>query len=207
METLEKIRLTDAQIQTIESGGVVVLPATWDEFMTFLEETPYRAEYHQKQIIITGLAKFIHEWLVGEMIRLLGNFYQGKGYLVAGSNVGVVVPENKGYYNPDVTVTNGFPHFFNNSEAIITNPYLLVEVLSESTVAYDLDQKSVLYKRIESVCWLVFVDRFERTVHTHECTAEPNVWVHTIHDSPEKLVVVDGMTISLDQLFANLPVG
>ena len=39
MESLEKIALSESQIQKIENGGFVTIEASWDEFMDFLEET------------------------------------------------------------------------------------------------------------------------------------------------------------------------
>jgi hypothetical protein len=45
MELLEKISLTENQIQKIEQGGVITIEASWEEFMDFLEETTYKAEY------------------------------------------------------------------------------------------------------------------------------------------------------------------
>ncbi len=71
METTEKIPLTDKQltekqVAKLESGGVVAIPGSWDDFMGFLHETRYRAEYHNGRIIIMGLAAFYHDVLVGD---------------------------------------------------------------------------------------------------------------------------------------------
>ena len=64
MEVLEKIQLTDQQIEQIEAGISVTIPATEDEFLEFAFETPYRVEYHNNHILIMGLAKIFHELLV-----------------------------------------------------------------------------------------------------------------------------------------------
>ena len=145
METTGTIPLTDKQLtlkqlSKLESGGVVAIPASWDDFMDFLHETRYRAEYHNGRILIMGLAAFYHEVLISAVSYILSGLLKGKGYYVAGSNVGVLKEEGKGYYNPDITVVKGKPAFRGNSTAIITNPYFLVEILSESTAAYDLYQ-------------------------------------------------------------------
>jgi len=59
MELLEKITLSEVQIQKIEQGGVVTIEATWDEFMDFLAETNYKAEYNNGKIIIMGSSAII----------------------------------------------------------------------------------------------------------------------------------------------------
>src|ERR1700712_3536105 len=138
MQALEKIRLNDEQVETLESGELVSISASWEEFEEFLAETDYRVEYHNGQIIIMGLATFIHELLVSQLIYLLKGFYLGKPFYVAGSNAGIRKDGKKGHYNGDVLVVKGKPVFQGKSRSIIVNPYIIVEVLSESTLSYDL---------------------------------------------------------------------
>ena len=167
----------------------MAIPATWEEFWEFLQETDYRVEYHNDKIIVMGLAAFIHELLVGQLITLLTNFYKGKGLLVVGSNVGVKTDGlKKGYYNPDVTVVQGLPEFCGDSIAVITNPYLVVEVLSESTFNYHLHHKLAKYEKLESMFEVVFVDRFHREVQTFRRTDNPKVWTQTFFTQPDEPV-------------------
>ncbi|QHV94787.1 Uma2 family endonuclease [Spirosoma endbachense] len=205
MEVIQKVQLTDEQVEKLAVGGVVSVPASWDEFMDFLHETFYRVEYHNGQIIIMGLAAFIHELLIGRIITLLTNLYSGTDYYVAGSNVGVLTTEGKGYYNPDITVVKGTPKFRQGSNAIITNPYLLVEVLSESTAAYDLYHKLPKYEQMDSLQEVVIVDRFDQSISTFRRTDTLNVWTQTIYDKPSEQVRIDQFTILQADVFANLP--
>ncbi len=209
MDVAEKIRLTEAQETLLAQGGIVAIPATWEEFWEFLPETPYRAEYHHNSILIMGLAAFIHELLVGQLITILTNFYKGKGFLVAGSNVGVKTGGAKqGYYNPDVTVVRDLPEFWEASTAVITNPYLLVEVFSESTYQYDLMEKLLVYQRLESLREVVLVDRFRREVIVVRRTDNPDVWTQTFYRRPEATVRIDdALEVPLGDLFAGLPEG
>lgn len=208
MDVSEKIRLTEAQEAKLNAGGVVTIPATWEEFWEFLQETEYRAEYHNEKIIVMGLAAFIHEILVATVIRLLGNFYAGKGYIVAGSNTGVKIETSrKGYYNPDVTVVKGIPHYWNDSIAVITNPYLVVKVLSESTYDYDVLHKSRRYEQMESLVEVVFVDRFDQSVFTYRRTDTPNVWLKTIYTRPDEVARMGECSVVLREVFAGLPEG
>ena len=185
---------------------MVVIPASWEEFMDFLVETTYKAEYHKGEIIIMGLASFIHETLVVIFSTLLRTFYPYSEYTVAGSNLGVKTADAKGYYNPDVTVIKGSPVFYKQSKAIITNPYLVVEVLSASTYHYDLIEKLPKYERIESLQEVVFVDGFDKAIYTFKRTADPKVWIQTIFDAENDTVVIDTMTVKLNDIFDKLPI-
>lgn len=207
MDTLEKIRLTPAQEAALDAGGVVVIPATWEEFLEFLPETPYRVEYHNEHLIIMGLAAFLHEVLVMAIGHILSGFYAGKGFFIAGSNTGVKTNAvRKGYYNPDITVVKGLPAFWNDSIAIITNPYLVVEVLSESTRKYDLQEKLFKYQGIESLREVVLVDRFDREVIVVRRTDNPDVWTQTFYRRPEATVRIDdALHVPVAEVFAGLP--
>ena len=124
---------------------------------------------------------------------------------MAGSNVGLNVPMKKGYYNPNVTVVRGRPEFIGNSTAIITNPHLLVEVLSESTEAYDFHEKLPRYQRLPSLRVVLFVDYRERVVYVAHPTAEPKSWTLTLYDEPGEIVRVEEHRIALADFFADLP--
>jgi len=205
MQTMQTIQLTEAQVKELDEGGVVDLPASWDEFMAFLSETTYRAEYHNGRIIVMGLATFIHELLVGNLIALLKAVTKGTNFYVAGSNVGVMKADQSGYYNPDVTVVQGPPAFAADSRSIITNPFLLVEIFSESTAAYDYLHKLPKYVQIESIQAVVFVDPFASSVIVAERGEQPTVWTHTHYLNLTDLAKVGAFELPLKEIFADLP--
>jgi len=206
MEVLEKIHLTDQQIEQIEEGISVSISATEDEFLEFAFETPYRIEFLEDKIIVMGLAKFLHELMVMYFGSLFSNYYKIKqGYYVAGSNVGINVRRTKKYLNPDVVVLKGLPTFKGKSESIITNPHLVVEVFSPSTRSYDLDIKLNLYLKIESLQFLVFADIDEKVVMVYQRSNDGKSWLYTHYDVSEETVNIDGCEVVLHEIFDSLP--
>lgn len=201
MELLEKIVLSESQIQKIEQGGFVRIETTWDEFMSFLEETTYKAEYSNGKIIIMGLASAIHEFIVSYTIALLVNHYQFNGFNVFSSNLGVKTNDQKGYFNPDVTVVKGKLEFYNQSTAIILNPYLVVEVLSEGTYQYDLNEKLYKYQSMKSIHEVIFIDRFDKVVVKFQKTDNRKVWTETIYDEENPDILIDTMNVKLNDIF------
>ncbi len=204
LELLEKISLTEKQIQKIDDGGLVAIEATWDEFMDFLEETTYKAEYCNGRIIIMGLASAIHELLVSYITTLLVNHYQRNGINVFSSNLGVKTSDQKGFFNPDITVVKGKLDFYNNSIAIILNPFIVVEVLSESTKGYDLNEKLFKYQMMESLQEAIFVDRFDKIIYKFKRSETPKTWIETIHDEGNPEILIDTMKANLLDIFDNL---
>jgi|GEM_PF-5864971 len=59
MQVVEKIRLTDEQIEALERSEQITIAASWEEFEEFLIEADYHVEYHNGQIVVVGLATFI----------------------------------------------------------------------------------------------------------------------------------------------------
>jgi Uma2 family endonuclease len=201
MELLEKIALSESQIQRIEQGGVVTIEASWDEFMEFLEETNYKAEYCDGRIIISELESAFHEFLVSLMTTFLVSHYQFNGFNVFGSKLGVKTDNNNGYFNPDVTVVKGKLEFYNKSSAIILNPYLVVEVLSEGTYQYDLNEKLYKYQGMASIHEVIFVDRFDKVVVKFQKTDNRKVWTETIYDEENPEILIDTMNVKLNDIF------
>ncbi|MBD2699604.1 Uma2 family endonuclease [Spirosoma sp. BT702] len=205
MQALEKIRLSAEQEVELEAGELITIPASWEEFEEFLSETDYRVEYHNGQIIVMGLAKIIHEVLVARFVYFLTGFYLGKPFYVAGSNAGIRKDNKKGHYNGDVLVIKENPVYQGKSRSIITNPYLIVEVLSKSTLNYDLGAKRRKYEQMETLQELVFVDPFDKEVIVCRRTEQANVWTETAYTLPEQVVDIDGFHIPVSEIFANLP--
>lgn len=199
-------QLTDKQVGKLNAGSVVAIQASWDDFMGFLHETRYRVEYHNGRMIIMGLAAFYHEVLIGTIITQFNILLKGKGFFVGGSNVGVLQQEGKGYYNPDITVVKSKPAFRKGSTAIITNPCFVVEVLSESTAAYDLYHKLPKYQRIDSIEEVIFVDRFDVSVTVCRRTEVPKTWTLTAYENVDDSVRIAGEhEVLVRDLFADLP--
>ena len=205
MQVVEKIRLSDEQLTVLDTGELVSIPASWEEFEEFLIETDYRIEYHNGEIIIMGLARFIHELLVIRLGHILTRFYLGQSFYVAGSNAGIRKEEKRGHYNGDVLVVKGKPVFQGKSRSIITNPYLIVEVLSESTSNYDLGAKRRKYEQMDTVQEIVFVDPIDHEVLVCRRTEQANVWLETTYRQPDDDVMIDGNSVLLTTIFANLP--
>jgi Uma2 family endonuclease len=206
MLVAEKIELTDAQEEHLEAGGVVVIPAEWDDFEEFLLRSDYTVNYHNGNIIIMGLATLTHEIIVITVAALLRNFYIGKpGYYVAGSNLGLRKLTKKGHYNGDVVVIDGQPNFYKNSKSIITNPFLIAEVLSKSTIGYDTTDKLMAYQKMESLQIIVFVSSLDFDVTVFTRTDKPGVWQEIIYTNDSDVVQIGELAVPMSDIFAGLP--
>lgn len=98
-----------------------------------------------------GGASPVHEELVLHVGAEVKRKLRGRGCRVFGSNLRVKVPGYKPYRYPDVTALCGEPVYEDfYGLQVLVNPQLIVEILSPSTEAFDLNNKFTYYKSIES---------------------------------------------------------
>lgn len=88
----------------------------------------------------------------------------------------VYVPLRKGFVYPDATVVCGPLAFFEDSRDVITNPTVLVEVLSEGTEAFDRGEKAMGYRALPSLRDHLMVSQTERYLE-HYARHPDGSWV------------------------------
>ena len=187
----------------LETQTLVQIPASEVEYMAAVAELPFKIEYHQSEIITMGLASIWHEVIVMNLGAFLHKlFFTNDDYLVMGSNAGVHVPKFEGdYYMPDVLVVKGTPEFKPNSKCIITNPYLIIEVLSPSTSSFDTSGKLEEYKDFESLQQIVYIFQNRPKVVTYTRTEAPNTWLNQDYKNFEDSLLIAGHSILLSDVY------
>ena len=206
MELLEKIHISEEDKKMLTEGEVVVIPATYDEFLNFLSETEYnKVEYINGNIVLMGVASFFHELIVGTLSRILGNIYQDKpNFYVLGSSLGIVIPEQTNFHQADVTVVSGKPTFRDKAQTELENPYIVIEVLSASTGRYDFTTKLHNYKKIPSVKQIILINQYEALIYSYVRSDDGTVWLNVDYDKMEDAIVIDSYTVQMKEIYKNV---
>ena len=90
----------------------------------------------------------------------------------------VCVAPNGLYTYPDIVIVCGEPHFVDDTFDTLLNPTVIVEVLSESTEAYDRGRKFDLYQSLESLSEYLLID--SQRVSAGLFTRQPSgQWIFT----------------------------
>jgi len=148
-------------------------------------------------VAVEGTSDIKHEWLRGEVFAIAGGSPEHGalaaaviGELRAGlrarpcrvysSDVRVFIPATQLSTYPDVTVVCGKLETHPEDPGAITNPVLLVEVLSDSTEAYDRGQKFAHYRRLSSLKEYVLVSQREQRIELFR-RSEAGSW--TLHEA------------------------
>ena len=196
--------LKEEIIEQLKTKEFVRIPASEKDFFSVANDIPFKVEYHENEIITMGLASYEHEKITAKLIILLSQLFEEKGvdYDILASNSGVQIPKFEGgYYMPDVLVMREEPIFKAKANCIITNPYLIVEILSPSTKNFDLSEKLPEYKLLDSLHQVIYINPKKVNVSTYTRTENPNAWINQDYYSLEDCIVVEGLNISLSDIY------
>jgi Uma2 family endonuclease len=92
-----------------------------------------------------------HAFIISTLNAAFRNALKQRPCQVASSDLRVRVTEGGLYTSPDIVVICGDLKFADDQKDTVTNPTLLIEVLSPSTEAYDRGVKFEQYRKIESL--------------------------------------------------------
>ncbi len=140
-----------------------------------------------------------HSGLAAAMVVALGNALRDRPYQVFSSNVRVRIRETGLTTYPDVSVVCDTLERDDEDDCAIVNPVILVEVLSDSTEAYDRGEKASHYRRIASLKEHVLVSRHEPRVEVFHRN-EAGRW--ELHEAGAgERVELAGCSIEVDEIY------
>ncbi len=118
----------------------------------------------------------VHNAICHNLHVFLGNALRKKPCNIFTSDQKVRVESANRSLYPDASVTCGPVERSEQDTKAITNPILLVEVLSDSTEAYDRGRKFEYFSKLSSLREYVLINQHEPTVQIHYRTADTNLW-------------------------------
>jgi len=122
-----------------------------EEYLELEYTNDHRHEYVAGEIYAMSGGSWNHSVIISNTNRSLGNQLEEKACMSLASDMRLHVASAKAYRYPDVMVVCGDPQFHNDRTDIITNPTVLIEVLSQSTASIDHIEKKYEYFQIPSV--------------------------------------------------------
>jgi Uma2 family endonuclease len=142
-----------------------------------------------------------HSAIAGNLIRALGNALVSKGCRVFGSDLKVHTADGINTY-PDVSVVCGPVQFREGRSDAITNPILIVEVLSKSTAHYDFGDKFAHYQTILPLADYLLVAQDTARAILHSRSGDH--WETRIVTGLESMVHLPsvGVTLTLADMYA-----
>ena len=104
----------------------------------------------------------------------------------------VQVSQSGLYAYPDVVVVGGEPTFIDNKLDTLTNPLLIVEVLSDSTKNYDRGEKFERYRSIRSFREYLLIAQDKIHIEQYVRQAD-GTWLLRETNSPNDIIELDSV--------------
>jgi Uma2 family endonuclease len=165
--------------------GLPLQRLTLAEFLAWEKQQPDRHEFYlgETYAMVGGTAR--HNRVILNLASRINDHLDGTACQVFAENMKVQLAE--GVLYPDVMVTCGKAEA--GDEQAITDPKLVIEVLSPSTKGYDKRDKFILYRTLASLREYVLIDPVKRQVEVFTL-ADAGAWLLTDQTPADELTLV-----------------
>lgn len=176
-----------------------------EKYLAMEREIEEKHEYLNGEVFAMGGASPNHGLIVTNVIIELGTQLKKRPCTLYAADLRVKVTPTGLYTYPDVVVVCGEPQFDDQNQDTLTNPTLIVEVLSESTKSYDRGDKFAHYRSLADFMEYVLID--QDAIHVEHFIRQPdNRWIlaetNRIEDTIELGSI--GCTLSLMEVYDKL---
>lgn len=130
---------------------------TAEEYLQRESKAEYRSEYFRGEMFAMAGASANHNLVVSNCVQTLGQQLKKKPCRVYPSDLKLRIEATGLYTYPDLSVVCGDPQLETNGGDVLLNPVVLIEVLSESTEAYDRGKKFEHYRTIPSLMHYILI--------------------------------------------------
>lgn len=178
---------------------------TYDEYLNLEAETDWRHEWLDGACWAMSGGTFQHSKVKTNLVRVMGNLLDRGPCQPYDADLKVRIGERGLATYPDLSVVCGRAQIHPGDRNALTNPTLLVEVLSPSTASWDQGGKFAQYRSIPTLRYVLWIEPLDRWV---ELAAREggDVWRLSRHTPAETLHLdAIGVDLPLENLFFDVP--
>ena len=134
------------------------------DYLALERSSEFKHEFFDGEIFAMGGGSPSHSLIATNFVGEMRQSLKGKPCVVYNSDLRVKVSSTGLYTYPDATIVCGEMQFDDDQRDTVTNPTVIVEVLSDSTEKYDRGRKSHQYRQIPSLNELILISQNEAHV-------------------------------------------
>jgi Uma2 family endonuclease len=175
---------------------------TPEEYLVLEETAEYKNEYVQGEIIPMVGGTTNHNRIAGNFYRRFPLAIDTQDYEVYMEGVRLWLADFNVYTYPDVMVIPRKPSYYGTGKTTVTNPLIIVEVLSRLTQGYDRVEKFTFYRTLPSFQEYILIDQYRYAVERfHKQSREQ--WSVNFYEGEEAILDLASVpwSISLRELY------
>jgi Uma2 family endonuclease len=173
-----------------------------EEYFVWEERQEVRHEYIDGDVYAMSGGTINHSLIASNFNRLLGNHLSGSGCRTLNSDARVKINLSERFVYPDVSVT--CDERDRSTPQYITYPCLIIEVLSDSTEAYDRGEKFKKYRRNPNLQEYVLVNSNKIAIDLYS-RDEDGKWYIINYEAGEPIELKSiSLTLPIELIYENV---
>lgn len=165
-------------------------------YLAFEDDSDFKHEYANGQVVTMTGASWAHNIISVNTSTSLNVQLAQKDCRVTAGDMRVKVLAKESYRYPDVMVICGEPEFVQERQDTISNPTVVIEVLSEGTALMDRNEKLEEYIQIETLQEYVLISQAEAKVERY-LRQESGDWLYTQATGLESSIALPSIECTL----------
>jgi Uma2 family endonuclease len=171
-----------------------------EEYLAWEREQPERHHLYRGEVFAMAGGRVRHNALAAAITAELVGTLRGSGCRVLSSDQRIAARDTEHYVYADVSVVCGSIALQSGTTDVITNPAILVEVLSKSTEAYDRGLKWESYRDLPSVTDYLLVSQSVARIE-HFLREASGEWHYRVVQAGGRITLSNGAVIGVDAVY------
>lgn len=186
----------------------IIQKLTEAEYLNLERKAEFKREFFDGEMFAMAGGSFYHSVIATNLVRELGSLLKTGRCVPCNSDLRVKVEATGLFTYPDLSVVCGDPQFADAQPDTITNPTVIVEVLSDSTEAYDRGKKFEHYRQIASLREYLLVSTREPRIEQFLRQSDGNWLLRDAAGTNSEIELPSlGVTLRLAEVFIRVEFG
>lgn len=183
-----------------------IIKYTAEEYLELEEASLEKNEFYRGEIFAMAGGTIEHNQITRNTLSLIDSYLSKTDKCqIFPSDLKIHVLTNSLFTYPDLSIICDEIETFGKRKNTVTNPTVLIEVLSASTQDYDRGAKFKLYRDIESLKEYILISSLETLVEKYDKQADGSWVLHEYKKETDCFDIISiGFTITVKDLYRNV---
>ncbi|HLO50962.1 MAG TPA: Uma2 family endonuclease [Kamptonema sp.] len=169
---------------------------TPEEYLELEEVAESKSEYRDGEIVPMTGGTTNHNKIAGNFYVNFKVAFRGQNYEIFMNDVRLWINRDRIYTYPDIMIIEGEPVYEGSGTTMVTNPLLIVEVLSKSTKDYDRGDKFQYYRSIPTLKEYITIDQYK--FHVEQFAKNPEgKWVLSEYEATDAVLALSSIDFQI----------
>jgi Uma2 family endonuclease len=189
--------------QGVKMSAVVKTSVSVEAYLAFERAQEAKHEFHDGEIFLMAGASKAHNIIALNVAALFKEQLRGKSCMPFISDIKIEVASANRFFYPDVVVICNKEAFVEDD--IASDATVIVEVLSDTTEAFDRGAKFQFYQQLPSLTDYILISQHGLSVERYEKLSDSE-WRYTLLDTKEKTLSLRsvGVTLTLAEIYEDV---